>query len=86
MPGPDGSDQAPHLNLIITARGILHHLFTRLYFDDEETTNAADSVLLSVPAERRGTLVAESLGDTDTPTYRFDVRLQGDGETVFFDV
>ena len=86
VPGPDGRDQAPHLNLIVTARGMLHHLFTRLYFEDEEATNAADSVLLSVPAERRGTLVAESLADSDTPTYCFDVRLQGDGETVFFDV
>ena len=86
VPGPGGRDQAPHLNLIVTARGMLNHLFTRLYFDDEEAMNAVDPVLLSVPSERRGTLMAESLAGADTPTYRFDVRLQGDGETVFFDV
>ncbi len=83
--GPDGREQAPHLNLIITARGMLNHLFTRLYFDDEPTANEIDPVLQSVSPERRGTLVAESV-DRENATYRFDIRLQGDDETVFFDV
>lgn len=86
VPASDGGDQAPHLSLIITARGMLHHLFTRLYFDDEGTANASDPVLLGVSSERRATLIAEMLDVERAPTYRFDVRLQGDAETVFFNV
>lgn len=77
-PGPG---EAPHLNLAIHARGLLRHLVTRLYFPDEEEANAADPVLQKVDPERRLTLV----GRRDGNVLRFDVRLQGDGETVFFE-
>jgi protocatechuate 3,4-dioxygenase alpha subunit len=85
-PDPQGGRQAPHLSLIVTARGMLVHLHTRLYFSDETEANAEDLVLSRVPAERRSTLVAEITDDGEVPTYRFDVKLQGDGETVFFDL
>ena len=79
--------QAPHVSLTIQARGMLNPTFTRVYFDDEAAANASDPVLQSVPAERRSTLIAERVEtDTSVPTYRFDIRYQGDDETVFFDV
>lgn len=82
VPGPAGAMQAPHLMVSILARGLLKRLATRLYFEDEPEANAADPVLSAVDPGRRDTLVARRDGDA----YRFDVRLQGDGETVFFDV
>jgi protocatechuate 3,4-dioxygenase alpha subunit len=82
MPG-SVAGQAPHINVIVLARGMLNHLYTRLYFEDQAEANARDPILQSVPAERRTTLLARRDGAT---TYRFDIRLQGDGETVFFDV
>lgn len=82
MPG-SVAGQAPHITVIVLARGMLNHLFTRLYFEDQAEANARDPVLQSVPADRRGTLLARRDGPA---TYRFDIRLQGDGETVFFDV
>lgn len=82
--GEDGS--APHLNLIVFARGMLVHAYTRVYFADEEAANAADPVLQSVPEDRRRTLVAALSEGTEGPAYRFDIHMQGDDETVFFDV
>jgi protocatechuate 3,4-dioxygenase, alpha subunit len=82
VPGPDGALQAPHLVIGVLARGLLTRLVTRLYFENEPS-NGEDPVLVLVPAERRSTLVAERIGDD---RYRFDIKLQGDGETVFFDV
>lgn len=80
-PGVVGA-QAPHISLWIVARGINVGLHTRLYFDDED--NSADPVLRSIEWERRrDTLIARRKGDN---VYRFDIRLQGEGETVFFDV
>ena len=73
--------EAPHLNLIVHARGLVRHLVTRVYFPDEEESNAADPVLQKVDPGRRPTLVARRDGNV----LRFDVRLQGDGETVFFE-
>jgi len=82
VPGPKRALQAPHLLLGILARGILTRLVTRVYFEDEPSTQE-DPILALVPEARRATLLARRvLGDL----YRFDVRLQGDGETVFFDV
>lgn len=79
--GRNGQMQAPHINLWIVARGINVGLNTRLYFEDED--NSSDPVLNSIEWEhRRATLVAKRTGNT----YRFDIRLQGDGETVFFDI
>ena len=82
---PGGSKQAPHINVSIFARGILRRVFTRIYFAGE-TANEGDPVLALVPAERRGTLIARRDGEANgTPRYVFDVRLQGDEETVFFE-
>jgi protocatechuate 3,4-dioxygenase alpha subunit len=82
---PDGKPQAPHLLLAIFARGMLLHLYTRIYFDGE-AGNAADPVLALVPAERRATLIAARESGSGNPVYRLDIRLQGENETVFFDV
>ena len=81
-PGRVDDEQAPHIVVVVFMRGLLSHLYTRLYFADEAEANAADPVLLSVPDARRKTLVALHDGDA----YRFDIRLQGPDETVFFDV
>jgi protocatechuate 3,4-dioxygenase alpha subunit len=64
---------------------MLNPVFTRIYFSDEEDANTDDLVLRGVPADRRGTLTATLEPGTDPPVYRFDVVMQGDGETVFFD-
>jgi protocatechuate 3,4-dioxygenase, alpha subunit len=85
-PGPPGDGQAPHVTLIVFMRGLLTHLYTRLYFSDEEQANARDPVLLSVPEERRRTLIAAREETGSGPLYRFDIRMQGEDETVFFDV
>jgi protocatechuate 3,4-dioxygenase alpha subunit len=78
---------APHLNLWIVARGINIGLNTRMYFADEAEANAADPVLnLIEHTARRETLVAARELRDGKPVYRFDIRLQGDNETVFFDV
>ncbi len=82
VPGPGGASQAPHLLVSVFARGLLKRLATRIYFEDEPEANAADPVLAAVVPDRRETLIARRAGDA----YRFDVRLQGDDETVFFDV
>lgn len=81
-PGAIGDGQAPHVTLIIFARGGQNHLYTRIYFDDEAGANAKDPVLQSVPEDRRGTLIARKVAGG----YRHDICLQGDSETVFFDV
>ncbi|MGY4858244.1 protocatechuate 3,4-dioxygenase subunit alpha [Cryobacterium sp. AP23] len=81
-PGPMRPEAAPYILVTIFARGLTHHLFTRCYFDDEETRNAGDALLAGLPDDRRATLV----GVLDAPqSYRFDIRLQGEGETVFLD-
>lgn len=86
-PGRIAADDAPHINVTVMMRGILTHAFTRVYFDDEAAANAADPVLNAVPAERRATLVATRDAQPGRPTvYRFDIRMQGPDETVFFDV
>jgi len=85
-PGAEDETQAPHVNVIVFMRGLLTHLYTRIYFADEEKANAADPVLQSVPAERRGTLIAPRSQEGGKTVYRFDIHMQGDKETVFFDV
>ncbi|MET1016238.1 MAG: protocatechuate 3,4-dioxygenase subunit alpha [Leifsonia flava] len=80
-PGGNGGS-APYVVLVIFARGLLHHLYTRAYFDDETVANESDSLLGRIDASRRGTLLATRDGDR---SYRFDIRLQGDRETVFLD-
>jgi len=87
VPHRDGRPAAPHVSLWIVARGINIGLQTRLYFDDEASANASDPVLgLIEQAHRRETLVARRSMRDGKPVYRFDIRLQGDGETVFFDI
>ena len=83
VPGPNGAQQAPHLVVAIHMRGILQHLFTRVYFSDE-ASNAEDPILKLVPADRRDTLIARR--DGSSATYRIQFQIQGDGETVFFDI
>lgn len=85
VPSPHGGWQAPHLNLLVFARGLLDRLATRVYFEDDAAT-ATDPVLLTVPADRRETLLARRDPVGRPGDYLFDVVLQGDRETVFFDL
>lgn len=78
-PGSMRAGSAPYALVTVFARGLLHHLFTRAYFSDEPS-NDADPFLASV-GDRASTLIAQVDGDG----YRFDITLQGDGETVFID-
>lgn len=82
VPGPGNSLQAPHVALSVLGRGILKRLATRLYFADGEG-NDVDPILCLVPAERRSTLIAERRGEGG---YWLDIVLQGENETVFFDL
>ena len=83
--GPNGKPQAPHIVVCIFSRGMLRQVYTRLYFSDE-AANGADQILNLVPADRRGTLFAHKQPGEGVPLYRFDIRVQGDNETVFFDI
>lgn len=82
VPGYGDTVQAPHIDVSVFARGMLNRVVTRIYFADEEQANAADPVLATVPADRRATLLAQPVEGG----YRFDIRVQGPGETVFFAV
>lgn len=84
VPGPGGKPQSPHILLAVFARGMTQQAITRIYFEDE-AANAADPILALVPADRRVTLIAKR-EQGEVATYRFDVHLQGDRETVFFDL
>jgi protocatechuate 3,4-dioxygenase alpha subunit len=86
VPGRGNALQAPHIVMIVFARGLLKHLVTRIYFADLVQANAADPVLGKIEDEaaRRSLLAKPS--DGPTPIYRFDVVLQGEGETAFFDL
>jgi protocatechuate 3,4-dioxygenase alpha subunit len=77
---------APHASLWIVARGINTGLATRIYFADEDAANAEDPVLRLVEPARRSTLIASRSLRDGMPVYTFDIRLQGEGETVFLDV
>ena len=78
--------QAPHVTMVVMARGMLTHAYTRVYFSDEAEANAADPVLATVPQDRRDTLIATREETSAGVVYRFDVHLQGAQETVFFDL
>lgn len=85
--GRNGQMMAPHINLWIVARGINIGLNTRLYFDDEVEANAADPVINLIEWEkRRATLLAKRSERDGQIVYRFDILLQGEDETVFFDI
>ncbi len=77
---PSGALAAPHIDVSLFARGLLHRCVTRFYFADEELANAADPVLATVPPDRRETLIAK----VAEGGYEIDVHVQGPGETVFF--
>jgi protocatechuate 3,4-dioxygenase alpha subunit len=85
-PGPTEPGRAPFIALTVFARGLMHRVFTRVYLpadtDDARRALAGDRLLASVPEERRGTLLAQRDGEA---SLRFDVRLQGEGETVFLE-
>lgn len=81
-PAAPSRAEAPHLNIIVTMRGLLMHAFTRAYFEGD-ARNDADPVMAQVPPERRATLLARQ---TSPGTWRFDIHMQGDAETVFFDL
>jgi protocatechuate 3,4-dioxygenase, alpha subunit len=78
-PGPTEDGAAAFFAMTVFARGLMNRLFTRVYLPDDEAALDADTLLRSVPQERRATLVATA----DSDGYAFDVHLQGDGETVF---
>ena len=87
VPYPDGRMQAPHVTFWIVARGINLGLHTRLYFGDEVEANAADPLLNRIPeAARRATLIAPRTERDGLPVFTFDIRLQGENETVFLDM
>ncbi|WP_321935648.1 MULTISPECIES: protocatechuate 3,4-dioxygenase subunit alpha [unclassified Paraburkholderia] len=85
-PGVENAGEAPHLNVIVMMRGMLTHTFTRIYFEDEAAANATDPVLSAVPAARRDTLIARRSEQAGSIVYTFDIRMQGEQETVFFDL
>lgn len=85
--GRKGTKQAPHIAVVVFARGINIGLHTRVYFEDETEANAKDQVLNGIEwAPRRQTLIAKRSEENGEVVYRFDIRIQGDNETVFFDI
>ena len=82
VPDPNGTPQAPHVVVVVFARGLLKHLVTRLYFPDEEAANASDPILSGLTDEERTTLVARP----EDGGLRFDIHLQGERQTTFFHV
>jgi protocatechuate 3,4-dioxygenase alpha subunit len=83
VPSHLGEMQAPHISIIVFARGLLDHVATRLYFADEPS-NSEDPVLMLVPPERRSTLIAQPASTDQGRTYQLDIVLQGAAETAFF--
>ena len=78
------ANHAPHINVIIFMRGSLHALHTRIYFDDEQ--NEEDTLYNSVDAEKRKTLIAIRNEEGGKVIYHFDIYMQGENETVFFEI
>jgi len=86
LPSQGGGAEAPHLNVSVFARGLLDRVVTRIYLPDEADANAADPVLASIADPRRATLIAIADPAGRAGQFRFDIRLQGEHETAFFDV
>ncbi|HEX3863770.1 MAG TPA: protocatechuate 3,4-dioxygenase subunit alpha [Stellaceae bacterium] len=87
VPGRGNTWQAPHINVALFARGLLKHLYTRIYFGDE-AANAGDPLLSSIDDEaaRHSLLAHRAEGDSEPALYRFDIVMQGEGETAFLDI
>jgi protocatechuate 3,4-dioxygenase alpha subunit len=85
VPGLNDKMQAPHILMAVFARGMLRQSYTRIYFADE-AANSEDAILALVPAERRETLIAQKSLREGRTVYSFDIRMQGEAETVFFEV
>lgn len=85
VPGLNDKMQAPHILIAVFARGMLRQSYSRIYFADEPA-NAEDAILAMVPGERRDTLLAQKSVRDGHPVYTFDIRMQGEAETVFFEV
>ena len=85
-PGAAQDGHAPFITVVVFMRGLLSHAYTRIYFSDEASANQADPVLNKVSEQRRATLVAQRQETGTGPEYHFDIHMQGDQETVFFDV
>lgn len=84
-PGKVDEQQAPHIALTIFSRGLMHHVFTRLYFSDEVDSNDQDPLLKLIPANRRDTLIAQRVQNDQDMIYEFDIHMQGEKETVFLE-
>jgi protocatechuate 3,4-dioxygenase alpha subunit len=85
VPGPNGKAQAPHILVAVFSRGMLRQVYTRLYFDGDAAL-ADDPILALVPKDRRNTLIAKRTARNGQPVYTLDIHMQGDQETVFFDI
>jgi protocatechuate 3,4-dioxygenase alpha subunit len=85
VPGPNGQAQAPHVLVCYFSRGLLTHMYTRIYFEGEPA-NESDPILKLVPSDRRHTLIARREQRGGEAVYRFDIHIQGENETVFFDL
>lgn len=78
-------NSAPHINVTVLMRGLLNHVFTRIYFSDEVIANQHDPILKSISDERRQTLIAKREENNGEIHYHFNIHMQGTNETVFFD-
>ena len=85
-PGSVGSGQAPYISVIVFMRGLMMHGYTRLYFSDEAEANQRDIVLSQIPEDRKQTLVAQRTDTEGQNEYSFNIHMQGDEETLFFDI
>ena len=80
------NNRAPFINITLMMRGLLSHVFTRIYFSDETEANAVDPILNKIPMDRKNTLIAQRREEEGKVFYDFDIYMQGEKETVFFDV
>jgi len=85
-PGSGQVGHAPFISVTLFMRGLLNHVYTRVYFDDEVAANAADPVFSSVDEERQSTILAKRRDSREGVEYVFDIHMQGDQETVFFNL
>ncbi|MEZ5021855.1 MAG: protocatechuate 3,4-dioxygenase subunit alpha [Chitinophagales bacterium] len=83
---PGSLNGAPYINVIVFMRGILSHMYTRMYFSDEASANSEDNFLNQIDDNRKHTLIANKLpGGGEENVYEFNIHMQGDNETVFLD-